>query len=344
MPALQIYAYTLPLTMPLELSSGTLTERRGMLLRLRTEDGSEGWGEAAPLPGFSRETFEEVRQQCLQLADASQQEATLDHASLLPCVRYAFESALLDAQARSSGKPLHRLMNPDARSTIVTNALLTGSPDDIRRDAARLKSEGYLAVKLKLGRRPIEEDVALVHDVSETLGQGTFLLLDANRAWTFEEARSFAEQTSGRTIAYVEEPLRDPERLEELSAHLPIALDETLASLGPDEDLSAYAFACGAVLKPMLLGGVTRAWQLAAEAQRHSMTISVSAAFESGIGTRMLLALAAGFPDALAGVAPYARLKQDLLVRRLDLQMPTLNADTLLADPPDVDHEQLERP
>ena len=56
----EVFRYRLPLVAPLVLPSGTHTEREGILLRLRAADGTEGWGEAAPLPGYSPDTLDDV--------------------------------------------------------------------------------------------------------------------------------------------------------------------------------------------------------------------------------------------------------------------------------------------
>ena len=58
-----LYRYRLPFTRPLTLGSLTLDHREGLLLKLSGDDGSEGWGETAPLPGFSMESQDEAASQ-----------------------------------------------------------------------------------------------------------------------------------------------------------------------------------------------------------------------------------------------------------------------------------------
>ena len=343
MPQLEVYSYALPLTAPMS-HNGTPEEvRRGILLHLVTDEGMDGWGEAAPLPGFSSESFEEVREQCLQLASRSDAQGILSHKSLLPSVRFGFELALLDARARKTNTPLHRIVNPQSRRIIVMNALLAGSRDEVLDEARALNESGYLAVKLKIGSDDLDADIALVAEVSRLLSSDTFLLLDANRAWTFDEARDFGEACGSLKIAYVEEPLQDPAELKALSGYLPIAVDESVAELAAGDGLASLSFACGIVLKPTVLGGISRTWHLAEEARQRGMTVSISSSYESGVGTRMLLALAGGQKDALSGLGTYQRLQKDVLTDPLDLAHPTLNVDTLLADAVSPDLHRLER-
>src|SRR5215210_9539023 len=58
-----LYRYSLPFSQPLKLEGTTLYRREGLLLRLAGDDGSEGWGETAPLPGFSMESLVEAAAQ-----------------------------------------------------------------------------------------------------------------------------------------------------------------------------------------------------------------------------------------------------------------------------------------
>lgn len=57
MRAAQLYRYRLPMDAGVVLRERRLTTRDGLLVRL-SENGREGWGDIAPLPGFSRETLD----------------------------------------------------------------------------------------------------------------------------------------------------------------------------------------------------------------------------------------------------------------------------------------------
>ena len=62
-----LFEYELPLTQPIVTKDETLSNRRGFLIKLSTDSGVIGWGEIAPLPGFSRENLSSVKQQTLKL-------------------------------------------------------------------------------------------------------------------------------------------------------------------------------------------------------------------------------------------------------------------------------------
>ena len=65
-----LFRYSIPLAQTVVLKNSTIHRREGLLLKLSGSDGSEGWGESAPLPGFSRESLGESAAQLRRLAES----------------------------------------------------------------------------------------------------------------------------------------------------------------------------------------------------------------------------------------------------------------------------------
>jgi O-succinylbenzoate synthase len=346
-----LHAYRLPLREPVTLGRTRIEEREGLLLRLEAGDGAVGWGDAAPLPGFSREFLFDVHLELDAFAGAlcgrdldphaaadphSRLHAALDKARLKPSARYALDLALWDLAAQATGRSLAHALHPDPVATLPTAALVTEPPPLALVEAARLAEAGYPALKLKVGRGALREEVALVRGVRERVGEGVALRLDANRAWTEAEGRLFAAEIAPAEVDYVEEPLRDPSLLQALwhDGQLPIALDETLAEPGGAEALQGWVAA--AVLKPTLLGGVAATLRWAERARAAGVRAVLSAAFESGVGLRGVAALAAATGGEPAGLDPYRRLASDVLAAPLPLDRPLVDVPALLAHPLEV--------
>jgi O-succinylbenzoate synthase len=220
------------------------------------------------------------------------------------------------------------VVNFSPRNLVPVNGLLAGSPANVLVEARRMRDEGYRSIKLKVGTRTVVEEVALVRELAEELGEGISLRLDANRAWGYEEAAEFVRGTAGVRFDYVEEPLADPARLPGFFREfgVPVALDESLVGMEPEkvEDTFAVAF----VLKPTLLGGITRTLRVAGRALRLGVTPVISSAYESGVGTAALVALAAGIGDrpVPAGLDPYRAIAEDVLLTPLKLPAPDVEA------------------
>jgi O-succinylbenzoate synthase len=237
-----------------------------------------------------------------------------------PSVRFGLELAVWNLYGRYSGRMLPELVAPSPRAMVPVNGLLVGSPAEVLEDARRMRDAGYSSVKLKVGTRTVAEDVALVRALGEELGEGISLRLDANRAWGYAEAAKFAGGTAGVRFEYVEEPLADPARLPDLvrECGVPVALDESLVGMELD---GLEAFVVAFVLKPTLLGGISRTLRMAERAYRLGVTPVVSSAYESGVGTAALVALAAGVGDRAvpAGLDPYRAMAEDVLETPLNL-------------------------
>ena len=343
-----LYRYELPLSEPLPFGGTRLHHREGLLVELASDGGAAGWGEAAPLPGFSREGLDEVISQLRTLASSTMGRGVsedildpegalaheLDAMDLAPSARFGFELALWNLWAVSSGKALPELVTVSPRLAVPVSALIS-SPDHALEEAQRARAAGYEAVKLKVGARSVEDDVELVRAVRGALGDAASLRLDANRAWSLEEAERFASAAAALGFEYVEEPLANPAQLPLLarSHGLPVALDESLAGMEP-EVLEDHGYARAVVLKPTLLGGITRTLRFARRAARLGVRPVISSAYETGVGTTALIALAAGVggEEVPAGLDTYRRLAGDVIRPRLGLPAPRVDVRALFGE------------
>jgi O-succinylbenzoate synthase len=350
-----LYHYSLPFSRPLVFEGTTIHRREGLLLRLSGDDGSEGWGESAPLPGFSRENLDEVAEQLRRLAGSMTGcEVTDDWVEpygafvrglgrAAPSVRFGFELAVWNLWAAYSGGTLPRLVAPSPRAVVPVNGLLSGAPGEVLKEARIMRVAGYRSVKLKVGARSVAEDVGLVRALGEELGDGVSLRLDANRAWRYEEAAEFVRGTP--RFEYVEEPLADPARLPDLVRELgvPVALDESLVAMD-QEVLDKHRYAQAFVLKPTLLGGISQTLRVAERARSLGVTPVVSSAYESGIGTAALVALSAGIGDrpVATGLDTYRMLEGDVLETSLRLPAPGVDVREAAETSRKVDVSKLE--
>ena len=342
--ALDLVPYVLPLVEPVTWGGGRHRQRAGVLVRLVDAEGRAGWGDAAPLPGFSRETLDQARAAleavgpALVGLDLDPAEAVaggpahqaLDAAGPPSSARFGIDLALADLAAQALGRTLPGALHPDPAVVLPLNGLVLGG--DAPAQAAALAEAGYPAVKLKVGRRSVADDVAAVRAVRAALPPAVALRLDANRAWTWARAVRFAEGVAGRALDYVEEPLAEPERIPELwhDTGLPVAVDESV-----QEGAEVRGWATAAVLKPTLVGGLAATLRLAAEARAAGVRAVLSASFESGVGLRGVAALAAATGAEPAGLDTYRWLAADV-VPPLPFGRPRVDVPGLFARPPVV--------
>jgi O-succinylbenzoate synthase len=360
---IQVYRYRLPLRAPVALPDALLFERQGLLLRFTGEDGSEGWGEAAPLPGLNRESLADAEKALVQCAEVLAQHPfpgridELQDLGLLeplglPSVSFAVETAALALRAAMVATPLCHTLKADLPDEILINALLSGSESEILDKAAGLGARGFQAAKLKVGRGEPQDDVRRVHAVREALGPEMALRLDANQAWDLDVAVAFGREVKGCDIEYIEEPLWDPWQLRAFREEtgIPYALDETLyqAMAAPEGEggmASIYQLCEGVeaiVLKPTLIhlpGFAALLGGVGLPARR----IVISAAYESGIGIAALAHYAAVFSGAETpvGLDTYSWLEEDVLAQRLPLDGGRADVNALDAAARTIDPSRL---
>ncbi len=347
------YRYCLPLRRPLQLRDVTLKERTGFLVCLRSPSGHAGWGEVAPLPGFSAESFEEALRQAggvvatvvyRNLDDDEPRFTGLRRQdSFHPSVRFGMESALLSLRAANAGTHPAKLLNESPPDRIAVNALLTGTGKSVVDEAIRLAERGYAAVKLKVGHGPLRDEAATVRDLRAELPGAVAIRLDANRAWNFEDACEFSAAIDPETIAYIEEPLVDPGNLLEFHAKTgaPYAVDETLQDIGwrvassvrehgkeqldllpayPQVHLvDAALHATAWIVKPTLLGAPLEFYSSSAPSHGYGGPVVVSSSFETGMGLVSLanLAAAANHGSIPVGLDTQSWLADDTLEEEL---------------------------
>jgi len=220
-----------------------------------------GWGEAAPLPGWSIETLDEV---CLFLRNGTGEAPA--------SVRCALEAA--DAAAW----PLHH-------ERVPANALLRGSEEEMLAQARCALANGCDCLKIKTETIKAGMLREFLRSILRDAPGGCRLRLDPNRAWGFDETLRVAESLADLPISYIEEPLREPGRLPELisKCSVPIALDETLRDIRP-RDMEIYKGVAALVLKPTLMGGFAVCRQFAEAGSALGMLPVVSSCYESGVG------------------------------------------------------------
>lgn len=309
--------FSLPLARPLETADGTIDRREGFLLRLG--DDPVGIGEATPLSGWT-ESLEDCRRALdngIEGAEDLDSPAGLPDLTAAPAARHGLELALLDRSARAAGEPLYRHLGGARRvSTLPVNATVGDGDVDATVAACREAAlDGFPAIKLKVGVRPVEDDLERVAAVREAVGSDVDLRVDANGAWTTERATTALGELVGLGVSLCEQPLEPGD----LAGHaelrdeaIDIALDETLRNHGVEAVLDADA-ADLLVLKPMVLGGVSRASQLAERAREAGVDVIVSTTVDAAVARSAAVHLAAALDvDRACGLATADWLAQDV--------------------------------
>jgi O-succinylbenzoate synthase len=268
-----LYRYQLPLSPHFEWANASGQQRCGAIVELLFDDGQCGWGEIAPLPGFSQESIDQAidsaRYHLRRLLDGEQTEPPE------PSVAFAIDCA--QQRIDFSTPPTQRAM------------LLQGQPAEVLDQL-----EGFptlpRCIKLKVGRGPLQQEIKLLETLRAQMPVTDFRL-DANQQWSLEQAMSFCSAVNMEQISFIEEPCADLTDTMALAARgFPVALDEHLQD--PFFMPSAFTGLRALVIKPSLVGSLNRCLNLVGWANQHKVAVVVSACYESSLGTSQLATLA----------------------------------------------------
>jgi o-succinylbenzoate synthase len=262
--SVEVVPYALPFRRPYVTAAGSLTQREMVLLRLRSEDGLVGLGEAVPLSLRGGTTLGTVVAELEQLGDReSLDEPTLrnDLPTLSAPARCAALTALLDLRGKRAAAEGGVSAGPSP--PVRCNATLTaGDPAMVVSAAESWAADGFSTFKLKLG---IGDDAAQVRAVREALGPRAQIRVDANGAWDVETAKRTLRELEPYEIELAEQPVGTLEEAMEVatSTSIPLAGDESIESRADAERAIAMEACRMTGVKLSKVGGPESAVEIA---------------------------------------------------------------------------------
>ncbi len=303
----------LPLRKPLVMATYRIDDGPVLFVRVRTRGGAEGWGEAAASPIMSGETLTGMQAAVRDLiaprligADA------LDRARLSRELRTsmfanggaiaAVDMALLDLAGRILDVPAVALLGGAIRRAVKPLWLVGGSGDTEKdvAEAVALHAQAFRSFKLKVGLKPVDEEIRTVKLLREALGAECLIAADANMGWDTTTAIRFTTGSAPFGLAFLEQPTPagDIARMATVAAAspIPIGVDESLHGLG---DLLAHVAARaigGASLKTIKLGGISPVVAAAGVCDALGLSVNLAMMMESSLATAAMVHAACAIP------------------------------------------------
>ncbi len=270
---------SIPFREPFVTAAGVVLTREIVVIRIEDEAGNVGYGEAAPFEPYDGVTIEQVIE-ALRAGLPANSPAQ---------ARAGEELARLDLAARREGRAVGA---PGADEIAVNRTLGAGPPEEVAERAAEGVREGFSCFKVKVG---LPDDAARVAAVRAAIGPWPALRLDANAAWTVDEAVSMLKRLRRYDIELVEQPCERLDQLAEVRAQVevPICADESIQTAG-DVQTAALAEACDVVnIKLAPSGGVSGARAALRAAREHGLGAFVSSSLDGPWGIAAALQLVA---------------------------------------------------
>ncbi|RDC62623.1 o-succinylbenzoate synthase [Adhaeribacter pallidiroseus] len=274
-----------------------------------------GVGECAPLPGLSPEYNPEFAEQLQEWITRFNRKA-IDSESVnaynlnqkfnipaWPSLQFGFETAVLDWRKHGSKKLFDNYFSRSEAGIPINGLIWMGEKAFMQQQIEKKLQEGYSCLKLKIGSLDFKTELAILQQIREVAAADTLTIrLDANGAFTSEEAQNKLEQLAEYAIHSIEQPIKpqQPEAMAQLCQHspIPVALDEELIGVtnpAARQQLLLEIKPAYLILKPTLLGGLkaTKEWIYLAEEQKIDWWIT--SALESNIGLNAISQFTAAY-------------------------------------------------
>lgn len=301
-----------------------------VVLEVVDDEGCRGYGEAAPRPYVTGETTETVVGDLRRMWPALERRPLPGAADaglrafskLIPvpvarpglvvahAAHCALELAVVDCWLRRHSRSLAAFLPPRRPVAVYSGVIGAGGPRAARRLAGQMRMAGLRHVKVKVGDA---DDVARVAAVRDVLGSEVFIRIDANGAWSVDQALRALQAMAPWGVRSVEQPLPRGDlgalaRLRAVSP-IPIVADESVVTEADAEALIAAEAVDGLNVRVSKCGGLGPSLRIAERALASGLFVQVG----GHVGETAILAaagrhLAAALDDVVAVEGSFGEL------------------------------------
>ena len=304
---IEAIAVSLPMKKPVQMAGETVAHAENVFVRVESDAGAVGWGEAAAAPTMTGETIAGMMAAIELMRPKLIGRAAYDFAGATAAMdaqiygnsgaKAAIDMALHDLVGRASGRPVYALFGAKQRSRMPVLAVI-GSEDaaaDLR-DAQACWNAGYRAFKIKVGLGSPEADAVRTMMLCQALksqalkgqaltgqaqgGETCLVSADANQGFSVDGALTFVRAIGDCGLDFFEQPVRanDLDGMSRIAAatKVPIGADEGIHSLDDIVRHHERKAARGVSLKAIKLGGLSALFAASRLCAQLGMQVNIS--------------------------------------------------------------------
>ncbi|GAA1699011.1 mandelate racemase/muconate lactonizing enzyme family protein [Streptomyces yatensis] len=353
-----VWVVNLPLVNPFTSSFETKTGETRTVVRIRTDEGVEGWGETmwgAPVAAIVRSMAPDLigtSPFALESFHRKQHMVPFFYGYLGYAAIAALDVACWDAMGKATDQSVTDLLGGAVREEVPITALITradapgtdgpGLPKAMAEHAVRVVAEGgFEAVKLK-GTKDCAGDVAILRAVREALPEVN-LRVDPNAAWSVPDSIRAGIALEELDLEYLEDPCVGIEGMSQVKAKVRIPLCTNMCvvrfeEFAPAMRLNAVDVIHGDVYK---WGGIAATKALAAHCETFGLGMNLHSGGELGIATAAHLAVVSSTPVLSRAIDSMYYLHAGDIIEPLHLENGRLRVPTGPGLGVSVDEEKL---
>lgn len=307
---IEVWSFRIPLTEEFRIALGASIEHVGVIVKVYTDEGIWGLGEAAPSSRITGETVETVLGVISKLKGVILGACPLEYRRVIenienaiignPSAKAALDMAILDIVAKKYNVPLYKLLG-GSKNSFETSVTIGIMPHERAiQKAQKYIEQGVRILKIKIGTDP-HKDVELLKKIRQTVGDEIRIRIDANQGYTVKQAIRVLRAVENLDIEFCEQPVhwRDIDGLREVRMHteIPIMADESVHTPRDAIEIIKREAADMINIKIMKAGGILNALKIADICEAHGIKCQIGCMSETQI------AIAAGVHVAIAARA-----------------------------------------
>ncbi|WNC13797.1 dipeptide epimerase [Brevibacillus brevis] len=299
--SITVWGIRLPLIRPFIVAYETYDDMPTLLVKVETDTGIAGYGEATPDQHVTGETWESAYSMLVhQLGPLvigedpfaierihERMAATVYGA---PSAKAAIDIACYDIMGKAAGQPVYNLLGGRYRGVMpVPYVVSILPPEEMAREAVEALQDGYSTIKIKVGNNPAL-DVERIRAVRKAIGEDVQLRVDANQGWKNRALSMWVlEQVKDCNIDWIEQPViaDDISAMAEIrrQIHIPVMIDEGVHGDREMRETIVKQAADKLNIKLMKCGGIYPALKLVAQAEMAGLECQVGSMVESAVAT-----------------------------------------------------------
>ncbi|OGX80620.1 dipeptide epimerase [Exiguobacterium sp. SH31] len=298
---IELFAIELPLKVPFIVSYHRYDVMPSVIVKMTTECGLVGYGEAVAdehVTGESLESTISVIRHLLGPLLIGRNPMHLEriHDEMdrairdVPAAKAALDIACHDLIGKKLGQPIYELLGGRYHDAFpVTHVLSIGEPEAMAAEASEQVAEGYTAVKMKVGV-DVASDVRRVAAVRQAVGPDVPIRVDVNQGWVnAAKTLQAMRKLEPFDIDWVEQPVKadDFEGMLEVKGKIsvPLMIDEGVRGVADMRRLTMMQAAHKVNVKLMKCGGIYPAKKLVHMAEMSGIECQIGSMVESSIAS-----------------------------------------------------------
>ena len=314
--AIETFYVAVPLTKPFKTALRTVTTAFSVVVKVTSDEGKVGYGEAPPTHVITGESLESIQYAINEIISPQliglsllEKEIIFQklHKALVrnTSAKAAVDMAIFDLLGQYAELPLYQYLGGYRNSLTTDFTVSVNEPDEMAEDAERYVREGFQILKVKVGIGTIQDDIERIEAIRKRVGKDIKIRLDANQGWNAKEAvRAISTmEDAGLNIEFVEQPVpaEDLEGLKYVTERTatPIMADESIFSIYDAKRVLEMRAADLINIKLMKSGGIYQALKINTLAEANDITCMVGSMIETKIGITAAAHLAASQPNIL---------------------------------------------